>query len=202
MQLESLLVNELALIRHDSIWVQWALLCTWVSLGALTGVRCSSAAEAVLHVDGLLMAALRALPSDQSGPDAGLAGSCDDAWNHNQLAHQVALQVAKHSWMLFTGNLHLELGNTVSTSNLMGTSLVVVVPIYVLNCLLKKRQVLGRLLAELLTQLIVEVLQMVQRDAEHENIFFRVSLQLLSESELSEFRLTCRCRRSVPESAG
>lgn len=130
----------------------------------------------MFHVDSLLVPALRALPSDKSGPDTGLAGSCDDAWHHDQLAHQVALQVAKHSRMLFTGNLHLELGNTVSTSNLMGTSLVVVVPKDVLNCLLKQWQILGRLLAELLTQLIVEVLQMVQRDAEHEHIFFRVSL--------------------------
>jgi hypothetical protein len=64
---------------------------------------------------------------------------------------------------------------------------MVVVSVHVLYCLLKEWQKLCWLFPQLLTQLVVEVLQVVQRDPEHVDVLLRISLQLFAEESYGEF---------------
>ena len=140
------------------------------------------------------MATSRAPPRDRGRSDASLARCRDNARDDDQLTHQVALQVPQHLWVLVTPDLDLELGNVVNSSNitLADDCAVVVLPVDLLHCVLKVGQELGGLLAKLLRKSIVEVLQVVQRDAQHVDAFLCISLQLLSKGSMASFRLTCR----------
>lgn len=83
--------------------------------------------EAELHLHSFFVAASLALPSNLGGSDAGLAGRCDDAWDKNELTHQVALEVTKHFWVFVTRDLHLELWHVVDARNLVNAGCASVV---------------------------------------------------------------------------
>lgn len=88
--------------------------------------------------------------------------------------------------------MNLEFRNTVDTSNVVSAT-VIIVPVHLLHSVFEVLKVLAWLLTQLLGELVIEVLQMVQRDAEHEDILFCIALQLLSVKGLvGEFRLTCK----------
>ena len=80
--------------------------------------------------------------------------------------------------MFVTLDLNLELRDTVNAGNIIstGNGTVIVVSINLLNSVLEMLQVLAWLLAQLLRELVVEVLQVVKRNAQHEHILLRVAL--------------------------
>ena len=80
--------------------------------------------------------------------------------------------------MFVTLDLNLELRDTVDAGNIIstGNGTVIVVSINLLHSVLEMLQVLAWLLAQLLRELVVEVLQVVKRNAQHEHILLRVAL--------------------------
>lgn len=96
------------------------------------------------------------------------------------------MEVSEHPWVFVTLDLNLELRDTVYAGNIIsaGNGTVIVVSINLLHSVFEMLQVLAWLLAQLLRELVVEVLQVVQRDAHHEHVFLRVALQLLSAKGL------------------
>ena len=60
------------------------------------------------------MAAVFALHSHLRCSNRSSACVCDNAWDHNKLTDEVALQFSQHAGVLISVDLHLEDGNIVS----------------------------------------------------------------------------------------
>jgi hypothetical protein len=106
------------------------------------------------------MATTGALPCYRSRSDAGLARGSDNPWNDNKLTHKAALQVPQHSGVLLTLDLHLELWYIVDSRNcrLADDGAMIIEQVNCLYGIFKSRKELGRLLAQSLRKLVVEVL--------------------------------------------
>jgi len=80
------------------------------------------------------MSTILALNCNLGCSDSCSASISDDAGNNNQLPNEVALQISKHTRILITVNLHLELRHRVSFFELL-TEIVSLV--HLLHCFFK-----------------------------------------------------------------
>jgi hypothetical protein len=135
LQLERLMVDVVASIRHDWISVKSAVLLIETRiLLIVASTRNWNTSETLRHLQLLLMAAVFALDCNLGGSNGCPAGIGNDTWDDNHLSNEVALKVSQHAGNFVAVNLHLEQRNRISLLKILGE---IVSFIHLLHCFFK-----------------------------------------------------------------